>query len=47
MFLAIGLVGKEVVIGFEIANERMDLSEGEALLLGQVRGILKQVAEIF
>ena len=38
LFLAIGLVGKEVVIGFKIADEGMDLGEGKAFLLRLVRG---------
>jgi hypothetical protein len=36
--LVAGLDGKEVVIGFEIANEWMDLGKGEAFLLGLVGG---------
>lgn len=38
LFLVAGLVGEEVIIGFEIANEWMVLSKREAFLLRLVRG---------
>ena len=48
LFLVAGLAGEEVVIGFEITNEWMDLSKGEAFLLG-LRSVwlLEQTPEIF
>src|SRR5437870_12209918 len=48
LLLVAGLGDKEVVIGFEITNEWMDLGKGEAFLLGRtVTWLLEQTPEIF